>query len=209
VTATAVPSADQLPNRIVGAGVQVLFANGTAARLLYVSPKQVNFLMPASFVAGNTTLTLVRDGLTGPAIPITIADVAPGLFQSNGMAAATHADGSLITAESPARAGEVIVLYGTGLGQTTAPLDWESDGRLVPLNSDLSAIRIQRFSELSVTLNGVAVDPWRIFWAGLTPGLAGVYQINLQLPEALDVDPEVRAALGGQSSAPGVKLATH
>ena len=41
---------------------------------------------------------------------------APVLFSTDGRVAATHADGSLITLDAPARPGEVIVVYGAGLG---------------------------------------------------------------------------------------------
>ena len=36
---------------------------------------------------------------------------------------------------------------------------------------------------LKITLNGAPVEPWRIKYAGLSPGCAGLYQINLELPE--------------------------
>jgi uncharacterized protein (TIGR03437 family) len=211
-TATAGPAdmtGDQWPVRIPGAGVQVLFAGGTPAHLLYVSPTQINFLTPASRVPGNTTLIVVRDGVAGPSIPVTFADTAPGLFQNNSMAVAAHADGSVITDDAPARPGEIVVLYGTGLGQTVVPLDSQSDGRLVAVNSNPAALRILRFADLSVTLNDSTVDPRRILWAGLTPGFAGLYQINLQLPDTLEANPFIRIRMGDQASAEGVKLAVR
>jgi uncharacterized protein (TIGR03437 family) len=204
----AEPSGDQLPIKIVNAGAQIMFG-GTAARLSFVSPQQINFLVPASRSAGNTTLAVVRDGLFGPTIPVTVADVAPGLFQNAGLAAASHADGTLVTPGSPAQAGEIVVLYGSGLGKTAIPLDFQDEGRLVPLTADLNAIRIARFQELSVTVNDTPLDTSQIFWAGLTPGLAGVYQVNLKLPDVIDANPEIRLFVGDQASPPGVKLATH
>jgi uncharacterized protein (TIGR03437 family) len=200
---------NQLPTRISGAGVQVLFAGGTPGHLLFVSPTQVNFLVPASLLPGDTSLTIVRDGWAGPSIPITIAELAPGLFQSGNMVSAEHPDGTVVCADAPARPGEIIVLYGTGFGQTANPFTSQDDGRLVPLNSDLNAIRIQHFSDLAVTLNDTPVDSQRILWAGLTPGFAGLYQINLQLPDSLDPDPQIRVWIGDQPSAPGVKLAAR
>lgn len=209
VTASASLTDGQLPVSIVNAGVQILFAGRTLARLLYVSPTQINFLVPASRGPGTTTLNVVRDGFGGPAIPVLIADVAPGLFQNGGMAAASHADGSVITTDAPAQAGEIVVLYGTGFGQTAVPFDARNDGRLVALTADPAAIRIQRFADLTVTLNDTPIDSSRILWAGLTPGFAGLYQINLQLPDTLDPDPQIRIAIGDQISPAGVKLATR
>ena len=135
VTAPAVLSNNQLPVRIVGAGVQILFSDGVPAPLLFVSPNQVNFLIPASRLPGNTKLTLVRDGWAGPIINVTVAEISPGLFQNNSFAAASHVDGSVITPEAPARGGEIVVLYGTGLGQPMLPLSSQDDGKVVALTS--------------------------------------------------------------------------
>ncbi len=55
-------------------------------------------------------------------------------------------------------------------------------------------------------LNGTAVESARIGYAGLSPGFAGLYQINVQLPEDLETDPEIRIALGEEMSQEGVKL---
>jgi uncharacterized protein (TIGR03437 family) len=44
-------------------------------------------------------------------------------------------------------------------------------------------------------------------YAGLTPQSAGLYQINLQLPDSGPTDPELRVSIGDQSSQAGVKLA--
>jgi uncharacterized protein (TIGR03437 family) len=212
VTATPGPGdmgGGQWPVRISGAGVQVLFSGGTPAYLSYVSPTQINFLTPASRIPGGTTLMVVRNGVSGPAIPVTFIDATPGLFQSNLMAIATHADGSVITSDAPARPGEVVVLYGTGLGPTVAPFDSQSDGRMVPLTSDPAGLKILRLADLSVTLSDATVDPDHILWAGLTPGFAGLYQINLQLPDRLEVDPFIRIRIGDQASAEGVKLAVQ
>src|SRR5262249_13418207 len=155
---------------------------------------------------GPTSLTVVRDGVMGPTIAIDFAEVSPGLFQNNSMASASHADGSLINSDAPAHPGEIVVLYGTGLGQPAVPLDSESDGRAVT-SSDLTALRIQRFADLQVTLDDSKVDPQRILWAGLTPGLAGVYQINLQLPDSVAPNPLIRVWIADQGSAPGIILA--
>jgi uncharacterized protein (TIGR03437 family) len=200
---------DQLPTKIVSAGVQILLHGGTPAPLLFVSPTQINFLVPGSFTPGDTSLMVVRNGVAGPSIPFTVTDFAPGIFQNNSVAVAAHADGSIVNSDAPAAPGEIIVLYCTGLGQTVAPLDTQTDGRLVPLNADLAAIRIQDFADLAITINGVALDPQRILWAGLTPGFAGLYQINLKLPDTFDPNPEVRVWIGAANSPSGVTLAAH
>jgi uncharacterized protein (TIGR03437 family) len=208
VTASAGPSdmvAGQWPVKIAGAGVQIQFSGGTPARLSYVSPTQINFLTPAFRISGPATLTLVRDGMVGPAITVTFADVSPGLFQNNSMASASHADGSPINNDAPAHPGEIVVLYGTGFGPPVIPLDDQSDGRLVT-STDPNAIRLQRIADLRVMLDDTVLDPEAILWAGLTPGCAGVYQVNLQLPDSAGPNPAVRVWIGDQGSAPDVRL---
>src|SRR2546425_956168 len=85
--------------------------------LFYVSDTQVNFLVPSKQLTGDARVQVIREGIAGPMVTVPIVDAAPALFvQPNGFAIATHADNSLITPDSPARNGEVIVLYATGLG---------------------------------------------------------------------------------------------
>jgi uncharacterized protein (TIGR03437 family) len=205
--ATRANPGDQLPQRM--AGVQVFLTGGAPAFLTYVSPTQIKFLVPASRVPGDTTLNIVRNGLFGPSIPLTLAETAPAIFQTDNLATATHADGSPINRDSLPTPGESIVLFCTGLGPPVIPRDSADDGRLLPLDVDLSTVRLANFDDLALTLNDTPIDPQLIQWAGLTPGAAGMYQINLQLPATLDPDPQIRISIGGQASPEGVRLPTQ
>ena len=170
------------------------------APLFYVSDTQVNFLVPSKQINGDARVQVIREGLFGPMITISIVDAAPALFaQPDGFAIATHADNSLIASGSPAHANEVVVVYATGLGKAvTNP----AAGELPPYVS-----QIANLAALKVSLDGVAVDASRIQYAGLTPGSAGLYQINLTLPANPGNDPEIRVAVGAVSSPAGLKLA--
>ncbi|MCU1260462.1 MAG: hypothetical protein JWO80_3347 [Bryobacterales bacterium] len=182
-------------------GVTVYMGIG-AASLFYVSPTQINILVPNTLLPGPVAISVVRQGSSGPAATIVLGETAPGLFQSNpGTLLATHADGSLITAASPASAGEVIVIYAVGLGRTIPD---SSAGQVA-----YAAAPIQHLADLRVLVNGNAIDPRLIYYAGLTPGFAGLYQINVQLPGEVPGNPEVRVAIGSQMSAAGLSLPTH
>ena len=61
-------------------------------------------------------------------------------------------------------------------------------------------------SEFKLMLDGVAVDKSRIYYAGLAPYFAGLYQINLKLPHSLGENPEIRIEIGKQISAAGLRL---
>ena len=177
-------AAGVLPTALTGTGVRVI-VNQIPVDLWYVSPTLVNALVPAHLLAGPAILQLELDGIAGPPVAITLGSTAPALWQIDATTVlAVHLDGSLITAESPARAGEVIVMWATGLGPT---LPAQIPNHVAP-----GAAQIAAKSEFQVSLDGTAVDASRVLYVGAAPGFAGVYQINLLLPESVSQNPEVR-----------------
>jgi uncharacterized protein (TIGR03437 family) len=188
-----------LPN--VLADTRVYVANYVVP-LLYVSPTQINFLIPGNLRPGKVTVRVARQGVTGPSVYVTLVDAAPQLFQSaDGYIIAQHADWSLITAAAPAAPGETVVLYAVGCGKTQPNPD--------PGTIPARAAPITRLDELQVLVAGNLLGPEQIQYVGLTPGLAGVYQISLVLPPELDPDPEIRVAIGAEISIEGSKLAVN
>jgi uncharacterized protein (TIGR03437 family) len=178
-----------------------VYIDAFPAPLFYVSETQVNLLIPGRQALGKAELQVVRQGQRGPVVTIDVAAAAPALFINDGYAIATHADNLVITTEKPARAGELIVIYAAGLGKAqTMP----ANGELAPYLSRLAETAVFR-----VTVGGAAVDPARIVYAGLTPLSAGLYQVNLVLPDSLGQDPEVRLFVGDAGSPVGVKLAVR
>lgn len=202
---TEAPAGDSrvLPNRL--GGVQVT-AGILPLPLFYVSPAQINFLIPAKMVGSSLELQVKREGATGPAVRIPLQDAAPALCTANAETAlAAHSDYTLVTSEKPAAPGEVVVVYASGLGLPKGTLP--EDGELPVIGPQgLEGITLKRLNELRVLLAGEAVDASQILFAGLAPGLAGVYQINLRLPEASPADPELRIGFGELLSTAGLKL---
>jgi hypothetical protein len=146
--------------------------------------------------APNSLITIFGSGLAMGPRGVTAA--APALFVEGGYAIATHADNSLLTAEKPARPGELIVVYAAGLGKTaTTP----GNGELVPYLSALADL-----TGFRATLGGAAVAAGKIYYAGLTPQSAGLYQVNFWVPDQVGNDPEVRLFVGDAGSPAGVKL---
>jgi uncharacterized protein (TIGR03437 family) len=167
--------------------------------LLFVSEKQINFIMPTSETAGSAKIRVVTQGITGPEIVVPVVDAAPALFSmEGGYVIAQDAKGNLLTADAPAHAGDVVVIYLTGLGRTTPnPTIGEIPGY---------AGVMLALSSLKVTLNGKAVDPVLIKYAGLTPGSCGLYQINLYMPFGIGDDPEIGVAAGELTAQSGLKV---
>lgn len=175
---------------------------GIRLPLFFVSPNQINALVPADFLAGNLTLQVYRDITRGPATTITISAEAPEIFRlDTEFAAATHADGRVITAELPAVADEVIVIYGTGFG----PLKSNGANLTVPDR----AIEVRRAADYRVRIDGEELTPVSVQYVGITPGFAGLYQVNVRMPKQLDLNVRFEVGVDGSWSDPGIRLYTR
>lgn len=195
-------AADIKDNRLpVKLDVTQVLIEAEAVPLFYVSEKQINLLIPARAALGKAELQVIREGQRGPVVIIEIGAAAPALFIEGGYAIAVHGADvlSLVSADKPARPGELIVLYAAGLGKAEA----------MPATGELVVFLSRLANAFRVTVNGAAVDPARVLYAGLTPASAGLYQVNFYLPENCGPDPEVRLFVGDSASPAGVKLAVR
>ena len=196
-------SGGSLPTQLNGVEVMV---NGSPAPLFYVSPAQINFLMPPNQIAGPVTVWVVLDSVAGPQVTITLQDVAPALFPSTidqGYAIAQQWPAySTIAPASPVPPGGIVILYAAGLG-VTEPYP------ALPNEIPMLAGSIVKMPSFQVLLNGTALDPAQVLYAGICPGWAGLYQIDLILPANASPNPEIRVAIGNQVSPPGILLAVQ
>ncbi|MDP9169307.1 MAG: hypothetical protein M3N54_01705, partial [Acidobacteriota bacterium] len=120
VNAAATPLPTVLGN------VQVL-VNGQAAPLFYVTPGQIAFVVPQKvspfFKVANATIQVVNNGVKSNPVTVYTSLTAPGVFSASGNgigpALAVHLSGALVTTANPAKVGETVVVYATGLGSTT------------------------------------------------------------------------------------------
>ena len=154
-------------------GVSVFLNQFGAPRLAYVgyvSPTQVNFLLPSDLNVTATTVQVRNPAGTNTAVPITVQANAAQLFTSDGKSVlGAHANGTLLGKAAPAAPGESIVIYGTGLGAASPALI----PGVVPSDASPLATLPQ------VTIGGTQAT---VSFAGVVPGTAGVYQINVQVP---------------------------
>jgi uncharacterized protein (TIGR03437 family) len=186
-----------LPSVLIGTGVRVL-VNNIQAAIYYVSPGQINFLVP-ELRPGETEIRVGREALYGPAARVRIGSASPALFQMDPeFAIVTRADGSLVTSEAPAQPGQVVILYATGLGSTKPRF----------LNGEVPtrAAVLERMTEFRVEISGQKVGAADILYAGVAPGFPGLYQINLRLPAGFRPDPEVRIGFEEAMSPAGVRM---
>jgi uncharacterized protein (TIGR03437 family) len=197
-TASANSVGGILPTQLDGVSVLI---GGYYANLFFVSPTQINLLIPYNLTAGATTLTVLRDSAAGPTIPITLNAAAPGMFVYNGFVMATHLNGTLVSAALPATTGEIIVVYATGLGRVTPDI---TPGRIVSTANPLVAS-----AQFQVLLNGKVCPAGSVLYVGLAPGFAGLYQINLVVPPLTPSNPQIQLSEGNQVSPASTLLAVQ
>jgi adhesin/invasin len=183
-------------------GPTSVMANGLAVPLYFVSPTQINFQMlsdapagPVQVVVKNQTVTGRRAlGTSQPHIS-TLMVVDPGLFVTNRRrAAALNVDLSVHTAATPIPAGGFVILFLTGEGPVTPAV---ADGTAAPA-SPLSLIDVP----VTVTIGGKDA---MVTYQGLTPGLAGLAQLNVIVPAGLTPgDQPVFVTINGKASNAGL-----
>jgi uncharacterized protein (TIGR03437 family) len=174
--APTIPDKIPLPTNVNGTTVLI---GGVPAPLFYVSANQINAQVPFELDPSKQYQVLVNaNGAFSTPQPLQLSPVTPGLAAlSDGTILALHgATGALVSADAPARPGEFIVMFLLGMGATDNPVTTGDPSPLSPLARPLATP--------TLTLAG---KPVPIAFAGLTPGLAGLYQINLQVPD-VDVD---------------------
>ncbi len=174
------------PTRLGGVTVSI---DGLPCPIYYVTPGQLAVTVPYGVASNQTGLANIQvsnNGVLSNVVQVYLSDALPGSFSQTasgiGYAAATHAaTGQLITAANPAQPNEYISLYLTGLGTVTPTIQDGAVGPSGPLSySDLyntGYLGVNFFD--SVTGNS---DTGAIAFAGLAPTLAGLYQINVQVP---------------------------
>jgi len=156
--AAAQVTAMPLPHALATTRVEI---DGQPALLYYVSPTQINFVLPPT---SGSSLTVVRGETASPAFKLQVGFWAPGLFtldgRPDGPVAALHATGSVVDSASPARPGESIAIFGAGLGIVNPLL-------LIPI---------------AAPLVDIAGRPATVTYAGPAPGWPGLTQVNVTVP---------------------------
>ena len=179
VLATTTVEGFSLPLPTASNGTTVTI-NGVPCPLIYLSPTQINFQAPMELQPGVATLVVTNNGKT---FSKTVAAVAasPGFYTTDyyangGLAILQNsATGALYNAANPAPQASNVTMYFTGIGPIT---NNPGTGKAAPGGPGLS----QSTSTVALTVNGITVRPT---FVGLTPGFAGLGQLNFQLPPIL------------------------
>ena len=186
-TGLDVAPAGAFPTSLGGVSVTI---DGTPCAIYYVSATQLAVVVPyelASNTTGLANIQVTNNSVKSNIVQTYFTDAAPGSFSQKasgiGYAAALHAATSqLITPANPVQPGEYISLFLTGLGTVTPSIP---DGAVGPV-SPLSQSDVNNAGNLTVLFNDYTNQSLQnkgtIQFAGLAPSLAGLYQINVQVP---------------------------
>lgn len=196
VAAPGVVGASFLPLPMNLGGVRVT-VNGADAPLLAVAnvngQEQVNFQAPFELEGQDgASMAVIRNGVSSPTVRIPVAAVQPGVFSIDGTSAIMiHvSDNTIVTARNPLRRGEFVYFYMTGLGPVE---NTPRTGAPAPANP-LARARTTPV----ITLGGVACE---VNYAGLAPGLAGVYQVTIRVPSNAPAGVQDLAVTSGDARA--------
>ena len=175
--------------------VQVMI-NNIAAPIYYVSSGQVAAIVPYEVSAASVAqIQIVNNKSHSNVVSEFVNTTTPGIFSvpagGVGDAAALHSDYSLVSSSSPAQPGETIQVFVTGLGQVTPPI---ADGAAGPS----SPLSVTPPNTITASIAGQTAN---VTYAGLAPGLAGLYQVNLTIPSGLSAGDYYLEILGPDSDA--------
>jgi uncharacterized protein (TIGR03437 family) len=146
------------------------------APLLFVSPTQINYQMPAGTAAGLATVTVIASpgGATIAQGSVQVATVAPGIFAISG------------SGSPPTAAGQWLRYSGgnpVASGSLDTPIEFGGPGDTVYLILYGTGIRFRSsLSAVSVTAGGSGTV---VEYAGAQGTFVGQDQINAILPQSL------------------------
>jgi uncharacterized protein (TIGR03437 family) len=182
------------PTTLGGATLVVTDAAGTPrnAPLLYVSPGQINFMLPDGSVPGTAQFALAN-GSTTQNFTAIIDRVAPGLFSMNGAGTGVAA-ATAFAAQVPDTQlrSPVPVFQCAANGCVSTPILLGVDTETYVTFYGTGIRGRSALSNVVVTINGVSVP---VLYAGPTPGFAGLDQVNVMLMNALRGSGEANVVL--------------
>jgi adhesin/invasin len=195
-----------LPRQLGSTGVVV---SGISLPMLFVSDSQVNVFIPYDIAVNAPHQLIVQRGnaISVP-VPIAIFDSQPAILATAGNGVGqghiyrVDVEGNQVLADtkSPARAGDIVVIYTVGLGAVTPAVKSGDAAPFAPLSKVNGAT--------TVTIGGVQAQ---VQFSGLTPGFSGLYQVNAVVPAGVTPGSQVpvSVSVAGRASAGNIFMAVQ
>jgi uncharacterized protein (TIGR03437 family) len=171
-----------LPTSLSGVSVTI---GGKPAFIGFVSPGQINALVPDDTATGSTEIFATNANGQGASITANRVALSPAFLPFTDSAgkqyvAARHADFSVLAktgmfaglTTTPAKPGEVVLLFAVGLGPTNPAV---AAGKIPTAIATLTNTFTVRIGDVPAT----------VAYAGVSPGSAGLYQFNVTIPDSL------------------------
>jgi uncharacterized protein (TIGR03437 family) len=170
-------------------GVQVV-VNGKRAPLFYVGPLQIVFQMPYETALGTASVEVVNNNVASAATPVTVQQATPFILTyGNNRAVVMNEDGSVNASGNGAKPNDVLVAYLIGSGPLDNPVATGANASSSPLSR-----------ELLTTTVSVGGSNASVQFAGMTPGLVGLMQVNFVMPNGAPGDYPLQISIGAVAS---------
>ncbi|MFN0119203.1 MAG: hypothetical protein ACKV2V_01735 [Blastocatellia bacterium] len=187
-SATTVP----LPKTLGGTTVRVRDSAGAErlADLFFVSPGQVNYLIPNDTAPGLATITITTGDGTISVGTLTVASVKPGLFAANSYGSGFPSGLVLHYNGANYVGGDALARYDVPTAQFTGiPIDVNRSPEAFLVLFGTGFRKVTQMSAITVTIGGVNAEA---LFAGAQGGFIGLDQLNIRVPRQLagrgDVD---------------------
>ncbi|MCB9384559.1 MAG: hypothetical protein H6509_08085 [Bryobacterales bacterium] len=195
--APALDSAGKVSTELGGVCVEI---GGHRSPMFAVLPTQLNLQASDQVGLGPQSVVVIRDcdlpseSRSAPQM-VDFADAAPGFFVfteflgqdgKNPIAALKNSDFSLVApinlfpTGAPAAPGDIVSLFATGLGVTR-----DSDNNPLVMAGEIPNRTVSITRNATVSIGGVTLPSGDVFYVGVAPCCAGLYQVVVKVPETL------------------------
>jgi uncharacterized protein (TIGR03437 family) len=175
-------SGQRVPASLDGVRVTI---GGQAAPLLYISGGQINAQAPVELATGSRTVVVENANGVSAAFPVSVAQAAPAAF-----VAVKNSNFSIVSASNPAKAGDILVVYATGLGATTPA---QATGVLAASTA---------FAQTAPVTATVADKPAAVVYSIASPQSIGLYQVAVTVPAGVTGSVPLLLQQGAAESGP-------
>ncbi len=185
-TATQVATSTPLPVTLAGTGVKVRDSTGVErdAPLFFVSPTQINYLIPAGTANGLSSITITSSDGSRSVGSSQISTVAPGLFTANASGQGIAAAVALRVKANGAQSFEPVVQFDPAQSQLVAvPIDLGPETDQVFLI--LYGTGVRNRSSLAMASAKLGGTDASVIFAGAQGDFVGLDQVNVRLPRSL------------------------
>ncbi|HTW65419.1 MAG TPA: hypothetical protein VME17_12410 [Bryobacteraceae bacterium] len=196
--AQSLAGSNQFPLSTSLGGTSVVL-NGEQLPLLFASTGQINAIIPYDVPVNSTQQLIVERGaaISIPQ-PVVIAPAVPAVFTQNGAGTGAalynvyQSNGTPLPNNSAVTAGDVIVLYASGLGAVNPPVAAGVQAPVATLSNTVNPV--------TAMIGGQSA---KVEFAGLAPGFASLYQVNIVVPSGVASGTAAATlSVSGQQSAP-------